>query len=67
MHTITLTNRELEIIRSALETVSPVGGGSCPYTLLRKLPSMPTNELMVMGFCNNVIDNAVDADVVVRT
>lgn len=37
MHTLTLSTKQVATIINALATVSPVGGGSAPYTLLREI------------------------------
>lgn len=36
-HTVTLSSNELDLVLTALSAIAPSGGGSAPFTLLRKL------------------------------
>ena len=70
MNTLIFNDREVAVIRAALEAVSPSGGGSEQFTLLHKIQDRTTHikhDLnLVVSFCNNVINDAVEADVVQR-
>lgn len=36
-HTLNLSDAEMSLVMTALSAISPSGGGSAPFTLLRKL------------------------------
>jgi hypothetical protein len=68
MKTITLTDRELLLIKVALYAVSPIGGGSETFTLSRKIETTETDpeDKLLMRFCNNVLEDAEEAGVINR-
>lgn len=64
MHTLTLTDREVQIIQAALATVSPSGGGSDPFTVLLKvwkLAPVDSDTNLERAFFDNVLEEARNA------
>lgn len=64
IHTLNLSTREIETILSALESVSPSGGGSDPFTLFRAIgakTSVNTRENLTSEFCNNVVRDYLES------
>lgn len=56
----TFTDQEKQLIIDALATVSPVGGGSAPFTLLRRLMGewqMEGNLENQVGYCMNIVND----------
>lgn len=68
-HTLTdLTDKDIQMIRAALSLASPSGGGSEPFSLLRKItaqtPEVQDDETFEMTFSANVIAEAREAGVI---
>jgi hypothetical protein len=64
MHTLSLTTAELQTIHAALLAISPTGGGSAPYTLVRKTGEALGDfdaDALVMRFIQNVLADAEEA------
>jgi hypothetical protein len=61
---LALTDHEIEMIVSALSAVSPTGGGSSPFTLMRKIArdtAVDPNDDLLASYSRTVIAEYLDA------
>lgn len=62
IHTLNLSGREIDVILSALETVSPSGGGSDQFTLFRAIAAKTSvNQTRTAEFAQNVVGDYLES------